>query len=146
MNKKPLRSRSLLTFTIYVRIQTSEKSLCFMKAQRFFVSLLVSSFFWLRWTWSDEMSVLGTDINIIQTFLKFAIDQTFFKEGKVTEIYDIIVPKESGPYTLNHKISRFLGGSFESIDPSYSGPNVGRIIFTGRCKFTRFPLWYSGHE
>ena len=37
------------------------------------------------------------DINIIQAFA-FAIDRTFFKEGKVTKVYEIIVPKESGPY------------------------------------------------
>ena len=49
------------------------------------------------------MSVLGTYINIIQAFAEDVLKQKvchrpdIFKEGKVTKVYEIIVPKESGP-------------------------------------------------
>ena len=49
------------------------------------------------------MSVLGTYINIIQAFAEDVLKQKvchrpdIFKKGKVTKVYEIIVPKESGP-------------------------------------------------
>ena len=129
-----------------------ENLLCIDENAKFFVSWIEFCLFQSRWTWTNEAGVLGADRSIYTSFLlrmfwnrEFAIDQTFVRRAKQLIIYRIIVSKESGPnqHWTTILVNFWEGVLNQTIQPTQARM-LGKITRTGRCKWERFPLSYSG--